>query len=400
MSTSVLTGTLGHEDVLTSKQMRDVSKGLYMKYQNISPLTSLLMKMPKGRKATNPKVEWHYNEELPRWDTISSVSGASGATITVTPSNVSYFKVGDVVEIPQLNPSATQTDVGVVTTKTTTIVITAVGWQSNGSSTAATFPTVTAGMKLHIITDASEENSTAATMKVRQTEAEWNYISFKRCGYKIGNIEQEQAQYTGKERKQRKMETHRDIRIQCEEDLFHGERYYRDGTDGRQFFMRGFRRYLEQGGGSNLLDWSSGLTEEKFDAYLLKGPCQAGIGSPTARFGFFSNDLYLAILKIGKDKERIVGQQKILGQDFTIYLAPGGIKLYMKVHHLLKEEHEGAGLIVDPTRARIRPYGSRGQLEFHPEIQENDRAGVWDEWWTLFSLEVDTLHPHGWIYKG
>ena len=32
----------------------------------------------------------------------------------------SYFKVGDLVQIPQLAPAATETDIGVVTTKTTT----------------------------------------------------------------------------------------------------------------------------------------------------------------------------------------------------------------------------------------------------------------------------------------
>ena len=186
---TILTGTLTSDAVLAGKQVRDVTKGLSMKYVDLNPLTAVLMKMPKGRTLTNYKAEWTRKDLLPRWDVISAVSGASGATITVTPTNVSYFKVGDVVQIPQLNPSATQTDIGVVTTKTTTIVVTAVGWQSNLAASAATFPTVSAGMNLQIIIDASEEYSQKPAMKVTKDEQEWNYIHFARAPYNIGNIE-------------------------------------------------------------------------------------------------------------------------------------------------------------------------------------------------------------------
>lgn len=397
MST-ILTGALGTEDVNSSKQVRDVTPNLTYKYQELGPLTALMMRMKKGATAFNPKVEWHRNDLLPRWDSISAVSGASGATITVTPANVSYFKVGDVVEIPQLNPTSVQTNVGVVTTKTTTLVITAVGFQSNGATTAATFPTVSVGMKLHILNDSSEEYSQKPAMKVRQVENEWNYVTFLRAPYVIGNIQDDQKNYTGPERTQRKKETHDDIRIQYEENLLHGERYYRAGTNGRQYFARGFRRYIQQGDGDNIFDWSSGtFSEAQWDAYLTKGPCKSGIGGPV-RFGYFSEDLYLRILEIGKAKERITGRTQILGQWFDVY-SINGINLYMRIHHLLVEDYQGSGFIIDPTQARIRPYGTQGVFQFHPDIQENDRAGVADEWRILGSLEVSSVFPHGYIHK-
>ena len=396
---TVLTGALGVEDVLAGKKVRDVSPGLYQKYQTLNPLLALMMKMPKGRRATNELVEWTRKDLLTRWDAISAVTTASGAAITVTPTNVSYFKVGDVVQIPQLNPAATETDIGVVTTKTTTIVITAVGWQSNSNVTAATFPTVTVGMNLHILHDASEEYSQSPAMKVTQDEQEWNYPAFLRAPYAIGNIKKDGKNYTGPERAERRAETHRDIRIQMEEDLFHGERYYRDGTNGRQFFMRGFRRYIQQGGGNNVLDWSGGLTEADFDEYLLKGPMKSGLGGKV-RFGFFSDDLILKLTEIGKAKQRITSEKvNVLGMAFDVYKGPNGVRLLFTDHHLLVNDYEGAGLIVDPTRARIRPYGTQGQLQFHSEIQENDRAGIKDEWRILMSLEVDRFEPHGWIHK-
>jgi hypothetical protein len=397
---TIVQGTLGVNDVNTGKQVRDVTKGLYHKYQNINPLTAVMAKMPKGKATVNPKKEYTRKDLLPRWDTVS-VGAAAGSTLSLTVSNGLYFKAGDVVEFPQVSPSATQTSVGRLTAVNTTtgvIAVSPVGWQSNLATTVATFPAVSAGMYIHILHDASEEYSQRPTMKVTKVEQEWNYITFPRAPFIIGNIEKDILQYTGDERAERREETHRDIRIQMEQALFHGERYYVDGTDGRQFFCRGFKNYIKQGAGVNILNWASGLTEAEWDEFLLKGPCQASIGGPS-RFGFFSNDLYLKILEIGKAKQRIVSTPNILGMSFDTYLAPGGIKIHMMVHHLLTNAYEGAGLIIDPTRARLVPYRRNPVLAYHTELQENDRAGVSDEWRGLFTLEVDRIEPHAWISK-
>jgi len=397
---TVLTGTLGVEDVLQNKQVRDVSKGLYHKYLDLNPLTALLMKMPKGRTAYNPKVFWHRQDLLPRWDVISAVTTASGATVVFTPTTVDRFKLGDVVEIPQLSPGATETNIGVVTTLATTVTLTAVGWQSNLAATASTFPTITGGMNAHIINDSSEEYSQKPAMKVNKVAEEWNHIHFSRVPYVIGNIEEEVKQYTGDERPSRRTETYKDIRIQTEENMFHGERYYRDGTNGRQFFARGFRRFIQQGAGVNILDWSSGLTESNFDEFLQKGCCKAGIGS-SVRFGFFSDNLCLRLNEIGKAKQRIVeGGTTVLGMHFNTYVAPNGTRLHYRDHHLMVEDYENAGLIIDPTRARIRPYGTQGVMRLLTDIQENDRAGVADEWQIIYSLEIDRIEPMAWIDKG
>ena len=401
MAATVLTGTLGVEDVNSAKQVRDVSKRLHYKYMNLGPITALLMKMPKGETAKAPKVEWLRSDKLPRWDAVvtgaAATTGSNTAEIVVT--NISYFKLGDTVEIADLSYSTTQTNVGVITTHTTatsTIALTPVGWQSNLAATACTFPAIAAGMRIHILTDSSEEYSQSPAMKVLQVENEWNNIGFKRAPFIVGNIQMDQENYSGPERKQRKKETHDDIRIQFEEDLFHGERYHRDGSNGRQFFMRGFKRFLRQGGGVNVWQYGGNFNEASLDEALLKGPCQAAIGSQT-RFWFMGNDLFLKVLAIGKAKERIIGQQTILGQNFTIYLAPGGIKIYMTVHHLMTDVYSGAGLLIDPTRARIRPYGTQGVFRYLEGIQENDRAGVKDEWQIIGSLEIDRIDPHMWV---
>ena len=83
------------------------------------------------------------------------------------------------------------------------------------------------------------------------------------------------------------------------------------------------------------------------------------------------------------------------GLQFVKYLAPNGITYWMYQHHLFSDDFAGYGLIVDPMAARIRPYGTQGVLRLLTDIQENDRAGVADEWQIIFSLEVSRIEPHG-----
>jgi len=400
--TTVLQGTLGVEDVLAGKEVRDVTPGLQHLYKDLSPILNIMTRIPKGPTATNEKIEWTQKDLIPRWDTLTT-SVATGSTATVIPtgdgtSKTAYFKTGDVVMVPNGTMSATVTNIGVVTTVTanTSIVITPIGWQSNLAATAKTFTATTAGDKIHVIADASEEYSQKPTPKVTKDAQEWNYIQFQRVPYIIGNINMDKKKYTGPERNERRDETHKDIRIQGEELTVWGDRYYRAGTNGRQFFMRGFHEYIRAGAGTNILtNWSAGLTESQLDEYLVNGPGNTGIGSKN-KFWFMSNDLFLKVHELGKTAGRIrEPATEKFGLMFVKYLAPNGVTYWMYQHHLFTEDHAGYGLIIDPMAARIRPYGTQGVLRLLTEIQENDRAGIADEWQLIMSLEVSRIEPHG-----
>ncbi|MBD3224931.1 MAG: hypothetical protein GF313_09385, partial [Caldithrix sp.] len=81
---SVLTGTLGVDDVNTNKKVRDVTPGLQKKYKNIDPLFRIYNALPAGRVAKNEKVEWHKKDRLPRWAWLTTdvgESGSAGATV-------------------------------------------------------------------------------------------------------------------------------------------------------------------------------------------------------------------------------------------------------------------------------------------------------------------------------
>lgn len=408
MAATVITGTLGTGDVLAGKKVRDVTPGLQHKLKDISPVFRIFNMLPKGPTATNPKSEWTMQEDLPRWAYLTTAVAAStsaGATVTLIPAHTAAgsadterFKVGDVVEVPAISDSGTtHTNIGVVTTVTTdtSIVVDPIGFASNDETTDLKFVATTAGSKIHVITDASSEYSTRPAMKVAKESQDFNYIGFKRAPYMIGNIQMDQKNYSGPERAQRKEETYRDIRIQADEDLIHGRRYFKSATDGRQYFMGGFKRYIKEGAGPNILsNWSAGLTEEQWDEYLITGPMKYGSGR---RFLFASDQLFLKINSFAKAKERIVGNITLFGLQFTQYRSPNNKNIFIHQHYGLIEDYEGAGLIIDPENAELSGYGSQGTIRLLENAQENDRAGISDEWQTVFTLRVLRTEPHGWI---
>jgi hypothetical protein len=399
---TVLQGTLGVEDVLAGKSIRDVTAGLNYLYPNLSPIFRVMVNLPSGRVATNPKVEWTQKDHLPRWDTLTTTvaEGTAGAAVVLIPTgNLTkdeYFKVGDVIEVPTRPMAATVTNKGYVTAVSadTSVTVKPVGWQSNADAgTAMKFTATDATDKIHIISDASDEYSQKPTPKVTLDVQEFNYIQFLRAPYIIGNINMDVKKYTGPERTERREETHRDIRIQAEELIVRGDRGYIAGSAGRKYFMRGFHEFIRQGAGSNILNnWSSGLTEGQLFEYLVKGP---GMYGGDTKLWFMSNDLYLKVYELASAKQRIQGEVTKLGLRFQVLLAPDGKRYLMRRHHLFVETHAGFGLIVDPQYARLRPYGTQGVMRLLTEIQENDRAGIADEWQVIFSLEVDRIEPHG-----
>ena len=405
---TVLTGTLGVEDVLANKKVRDVTPGLQHLYKDISPLFRVFNALPAGKVATNEKVEWTTKDLIPRWGYLTTAvedSASAGATVTLIPAlteggsaDTTLMKVGDVVEVPSVSDANdSYTNIGVVTTvnAAASIVVDPIGWDENDGSTSTYFVATAINDMIHVISDASEEYSQKPAMKVTQDAQVSNYIQFLRAPYIIGNIQMDAKNYTGPERAERREETYKDIRIQAEELTIHGRRYYIDGTNGRQFFMGGVKRYITDGGGDNVLtNWSSGLTESDWDEYLVKGP---GMYGGKRKLLFASADLFLRINSFAKSKERILGTVNMFGIEFTKYLAPDNTTYLMYKHDLFINDYAGAGLIVDPTAIKKRPYGSQGTMRQLTNIQENDRAGIADEWQIIFSIEVSRFEPHGWI---
>jgi len=396
---TVISGTIGVDDTVTGKDVRDVTPGLWMllPQNRMAPMLAVLGRLPKGPVAFNPKIEFTTKDIFPRWDTIggSSITNNGTSAITLTPSNYTWYRVGDEVEFPKSDTGTNQIH-GVVTTASTTIVVTAID-----GSTA--LPTLAIGDPIHILSDASQEYSTMPTAKNVKDVQDYNYVQFLRYPFVVGNITLERKQYTGPERAERKEEQMKEIKMSFERALIFGERAKRaksGSMTGAQYFMRGLKRSIQQAAGDNILDWSGGLTEAQWDEYLIEGPCKYG---SQMKFLFASAELFLKLVEWAKGRNVIqttlAPSTGTLGLSVLKYLAPNGTMLNVIQHHMFEEDYEGAALIVDPEYARLRPYGSQGIFQYHTEIQANDAAGIADEWRILSSLEVLRTEVHGWIHQ-
>jgi len=400
------TGVLGIANVNTDKFVRDVTPGLQRKYKNIDPLFRIVNAIPQGKTAYNPKVEWITKDLNVRWaylTTAVAASTAAGATVTLIPAHTEggsadteRFVVGDVVEVPSRAANGTSTtNIGRVATVNadTSIVVDPIGWASNDESTSLKFIATYTNDKIHLLANAQDEYSQKPIPKVPISVSQFNYIQFLRVPYIIGNILLDQKEYTGTEREERREDTYREIRIQAELNCIFGERYYLTGTSGRKYFMSGIYRYIFDGAGSNIYaGWEGGMTEADWDDFLVKGP---GFTGSNRKLLFASSDLFLKINSFAKTKERVQGTINMFGIEFTKYLAPDNKVYLMYHHHLFVEDHSGFGLIVDPAYIKNRPYGTQGTMQLATNIQENDRAGIADEWRIIHSLEVSRFEPHG-----
>lgn len=415
VASTVVQGTLGIDDVNTSKQIRDVRMGLWRLYDqnNLKPIVSILgyaMQQSQdkgaGQIAKNPKIEWFMGDLLPRWDDVAS-GAIAGVTATITMTNLTMWKVGDLVEFPLLPYTTTTTNMGIITTYTVATgvaVLYPVGRQLDAdpaTGTAKTFVAIPTGTKAMLVSDNSEEYSLMPAAKHPYKTQAFNLITFKRVPYKIGNIEQEVAQYTGDQLSESREDTSIEIQTQMERDLIWSERdkwteAHASTSTGARYAMRGMKRWIETSGGDNVLDWSDGLTEQKFDEYLEFGPCRYG---SQRKYGFFGTELFLEINQWAKAKERIIGTIDILGISFMRYRAPGGREILMHNHHLFDGPYGAYGLICDPAFMKMIPYGRKGALRELTNQQENDRAGYAGEWQAIYTLHVKRVEPHGWIRK-
>lgn len=411
-ASNVITGTIGIDDVQSAKQVIDMSKVLHHRYMDIDPLFRIFNMIEKGPVTRNPKINWLRKELFPReffLTTDVSASASAGATVALIPAltaggsvNTDVFKVGDVIQVPAGTMSSTHTNIGVITavTASTSITVDPIGYDSDGASTDKKFTATTTGQRIHLLHDASEEYSQSPTAKVVKDDTEWNYIHFQRYPYIIGNLQMDQENYTGPERAERREETMKEIRINAEMALLFGERYKKAtgaGGNGAQYFMRGLWEYIRNGAGSNIYNgWTSGFTEADLDEYLVTGPCRAGYGS-NVRLLFASSELYLKLTELMKKKVGNLPEKNKFGLSFESYRAPGGKEVLIREHHLFTGDREGQGIVVDPGSAMVRGYGTQGTIRLLENIQENDRAGLKDEWQVIFSLQVPRVEPHGYI---
>ena len=395
-----ITGTVGIDDKLAGKEIRDVDTGLYelVDQNNLHPFIAVMSSMSSGRTAKNYKVEWTQKDIFPHWDVVATgfSVGAADTACTVVVTNADYFKVGDVIEFPEATVAAAKINQAVVTVKsTTTLTIHPV-------DAAYGCAVVVAGERIHNMSDSSSEYSVMPGIKLVKDVQVYNYVHFMRVPYAVGVFQMGTSQYTGEELDEREEETFKEIKMQFERQAIWGERgKYTDTTYGVKLFMRGIVSWINQADGDNIYDWSAGMTEAQFDEWFIEGPGKFG---SMERDWYVSAELLTHVHSWAKSKERILSaggaKTDSLGLHITRYLAPNGKVLNIQQHHMFEQAYDGAGLIVDHASLDMRGFSENGNFQHHTNIQANDVPGEANEWRLISTVVVKRVEPHGWMHKG
>lgn len=79
--------------------VRYVKPGIHILQKEIAPITTLLMNMRMGERATNPKVEWEEDEMLPHVTKINNVAGYLSTDKTFIVDQEEYGNIGAFVKV-------------------------------------------------------------------------------------------------------------------------------------------------------------------------------------------------------------------------------------------------------------------------------------------------------------
>jgi len=391
-ASTVISGDIGEADVLASKQMADVTPGVFKVYRKNQDAPTLAMQMALGtggRKVRNVLHTWHLKDEFPRWDNIASVvSGADGATAggVITVDNPSFFRVGNTLMF--FGGTGGDTVYATITAKASgTNQLTLV------TLTGGNLPTLAADNRVYRYADNFEELSSMPTELNVKDRAETNYIQFMRYPVTIGIFEAGTAQYTGDEMTERKEEQWDESRRSTERTILWGERGNPAGPLSRKAYTaRGIGRYTEALGGDNVLDWDGvNLTQAQWDDWLMES---TKYGSEV-KLGMFSAALFRKIHSFSETKDRINAANSVMGRkgatlgiNFVNYMTPEGKIIKMHNHHLIEDAHAGFGQIIDQAAIDILPFADYPLFSYHPNVHDPDLAGISNEYWVIFTLEV------------
>ena len=389
---NVIRGNVGADDVNTSKQARNVTKGCYeiIDQNHLAPMLAFQTYASGGKRSKNWKHEWHSKGIFPHWDVVTT-GDTAGTTLDLVVTNINYFAVDDLVVFPKATVTAGQTKHGVITvvnTGTSTITVVPV------HPTATNMCAVANSENVHNISNSSAELSNRPGQKLVKVDNHFNYIPFLRVPYETGIYELGMEQYTGSEADERYRETSKEIKMQFERDLIFSQLAKKTKDGKLQLFQKGFIATVQDNEDNNVFDGSGAFTETQFNEFLIKGPMRFGSQS---KFLYTSADLQSHIADFMRSDRHTVQTETILGVEVLKYKCTNGRTLKMVQHHMLEEDYDGWGLIQDIGYCDIIPFANHPLLSYHPNIHVKELAGIGNEWRAMGCLEMGLFAVNGLI---
>lgn len=366
MTVTILTGA-EPSTANTDNNPRDMDTPVHDLEPNAAPFLTLLNKLKK-KPATNPKIEWLEDEQLPRVTTLSASAASNATDLAVT---ADYFRAGDVVRI---------TNGGWAFLVTATGANSISGFKVGGTAQASASNT----NELYIVSSANAEGASLREIKYTQLVTASNYCQIVRNPFGVTGTEDATTHYGGDERKRLQNEFGQKQARDIENTLFFGAR---DLTATNQRMCGGLKEFIS----TNVTNDSGGTTEAEWQTFLKTG-FRYGSSEKTA---FCSPGAMAALEGYARSNIRTNGSgdhANTYGIQMSQYVSGQGI-VNLIMHRDWNDSaiYGGYIFLVDLDAVSYRPLRD---TKLRMNVHAPDYDGFKDEYITEFSLEVQHQRKH------
>lgn len=369
-------------NVLSGSRKRDVSLKIHEVDPNAAPFTLFFAKAD-SQVTGNPKHEWQEKGLPERWSTISDAGGIDTTTTTVGVAAGTYFRAGDIVNIPR---TGEKMRVVSISSNNLTVVRAYDGDGVTGSA-------INDSDDIQIIGSAFAENSDVATPQSIQETQPYNYTQIHRRSFGASRTLQNSVLYSGNSRTRQRMENARDFRILLEQSFIYGERNEFSGSSAQPIRTSGGILAFAT---TNVQAMGASMTESELETFSQTAFAATG-GGPE-RFLAASATAVSVIDQLAAARLQIVPREKTYGVAITRWVTAHGEFNIVK-HRLLESNSiaaDGFGghmIAIDPKKIGYR-YIANSNIQLLTDRQGPGYDGWTDEYLAEVGWEIRNPSCH------
>lgn len=372
------------EDLTTERQEYDFTEEIHKLDTKIDPLTVITNQIGK-RGVTSGVIHYWYHEELDnRWDTINGTPTSSSTVVTV--DNYARFKKWDVCHIPET------TWFGICTTASDATLDFVLLQAGSG--------TVTDGENIEILGPAVEEGSPGVDAYQGTVTSQYNVTTTLQRAWSVTREVQKNAIHGGDELARLQNKKMRELAVDIEKHLWHGERYQSTGVTGtKNLSLNGGLFYYLTGSGDGNANTTSAttLTEATWQTFLSEE-----FKYVDTCYVFMSELIQRCMDNWSRGKLRLAPESKTYGMNITEYVMTGKRALLVDARRVLEDgadtsltDFGGYAVALDLSDIKLLWYpDQQPKLTTHVETAKQALNRREDASQCQFTLEVGDSKRH------
>lgn len=384
MPPTIISDVLGTGNIQAAQRIVDMDDIIHDLDPNATALTALLMKLSK-KVTINPKFDQLTDEFRPLEDAVNNVGGYAAGATSIVVDNGSYFRVGDLVHVPDTKEIWLVTAVA-----TNTLTVT----RAFGETAAVL---VEDNEPLWIIGNAFEEGAGKPTIKTTKVGTDFNYTEIFREPFGTTRTEENSATY-GDEGLARLRKKHAiEHMLQIERSFWFGERKEDlTGTHPKRASRGVMRNLLAAGSGATTVDAAGTFTTTEMETFM-RGLFRFG---SSTKFIFASRLAMSVISEFARNQLQMFPEDQVYGISIMSWLSPHGMAKLI-TNNLFTgtgTDQVWGGWMVGLDLADLKyRFLTNSDTKLYIGRQANDIDGTIDEYLTECGLQLNHPRFHGYV---